>query len=144
MWSFHPKYLDNVGLSRAINEAVAGYKALIKTGKGYPPTWEKHSQLTRFRNEPTELEWFVVYLVQEWSNRKLAEVKQEPLSNLMRFVYTVPVNKGQLQYEWKHYLNKLKIRNEELYHELKGIITPEPHPLFKTVKGDVEEWERVK
>jgi hypothetical protein len=54
------------------------------------------------------------------------------------------VTKGQLVYEWNHYLNKLKKRNPTKYAELRGILIPEPHPIFRVIDGDIESWEKVK
>ena len=51
------------------------------------------------------------------------------------------VNSGQIEYEFKHLLKKLKEREPNLYKKLKDTRTIKLHPLFKKKKGGVEEWE---
>ena len=53
----------------------------------------------------------------------------------------VPVTDGQLAYEWAHLLAKVGARNPHLLGELTLVTSPQPHPLFMVVPGDVEDWE---
>lgn len=53
------------------------------------------------------------------------------------------MNDGQLAYETKHLLNKLSVRDPERFLQVKKLRTLTVHPLFKVVKGGVEEWEVV-
>ena len=144
LWSFHPKYLDNVGLSRAINESISGYKAL--TGK--QEMWKNHPQLERFKasnNPMSNFQDYAFVLCRHKFEQWLEQLETIPTETEYEIVMTV--TKGQLQYEWKHYLNKLKTqkgRDKELYEKLKLIENPEPHPLFEVVEGDIESWEKVK
>ena len=39
---------------------------------------------------------------------------------------------------------KLKNRNLYAYKQLKDIVVPDAHPLFKEVPGDIEKWERLR
>jgi DNA-binding MltR family transcriptional regulator len=80
----------------------------------------------------------------------------------------IPVAKGQVQYEMKHLLHKLRFRDTKLFISLVGAlhstkeedkITDEAtcelieeyiqnsklaiHPLFELVDGGVESWEKV-
>jgi len=141
LWSFHPKYLDPVGLSRLINEGISGYKAL--TGK--QKMWQNHSQLTRFKNHPKR--YYQIYMIlicnikyNQWMN----QLNDDIIINGNDCFDHMTVTRGQLEYEWKHYLNKLQSRNPTLYGRLKGIVTPEPHPIFKVIPGSIESWEKVK
>ena len=52
------------------------------------------------------------------------------------------MRRGQLHYEWEHLLRKLKARDPARAKELQGIRRPEAHPLFRIVRGPLEEWER--
>ena len=53
------------------------------------------------------------------------------------------VTRGQLKFEWRHLLRKLKKRNRARYRLARAIEDPEPHPLFRVVAGRVEAWERL-
>lgn len=52
--------------------------------------------------------------------------------------------KGQLLYEWEHLKAKLAGRDRARHRTSQSVSVPEHHPLFRIVKGDVREWERVK
>jgi hypothetical protein len=54
---------------------------------------------------------------------------------------TLYVTTGQIKYETGHLLNKLKIRDKEKFDKLNKIEKVEQHPIFKIVKGDIENWE---
>ncbi|MCP5246455.1 MAG: DNA lyase, partial [Burkholderiales bacterium] len=53
----------------------------------------------------------------------------------------IPVTNGQVQYEFKHLLNKLKNRDRALYDKFENMTEIDRHPLFYGVSGDVEDWE---
>jgi len=48
---------------------------------------------------------------------------------------------GQIDYEWRHLLRKLRKRNPPLYRKWRKLAAPEPHPLFRVAQGPVEPWE---
>jgi hypothetical protein len=56
---------------------------------------------------------------------------------------SLTVTKGQIKYETGHLLAKLKLRDPEKFRELKKMQFLEPHPLFKVIEGDIEEWEII-
>jgi hypothetical protein len=60
-----------------------------------------------------------------------------------RFRGAIDETEGQLLYEWRHLRRKLAIRDPARRRALRSIKTPYPHPLFRIVKGDVRDWERV-
>ena len=141
LWSFHPKYLDNIGLSRAINEGISGYKALTKQQK----MWQNHSQLTRFKKSTypeDNLKIYLLSLIIEKSNRNIEVLGLPLFNNTTRELLNV--TEGQLIYEWNHFIKKVKERNPEHYKKISSIIIPEPHPIFKVISGSIEEWEKVK
>lgn len=53
----------------------------------------------------------------------------------------IQVSSGQVEYEFKHLLNKLKHREPSLYKKLKPTKSIKLHPLFIQKTGAVEEWE---
>ena len=144
LWSFHPKYLDAVGLSRLINEGISGYKALT----GQQKMWQNHPQLTRFKNSRYSKDFLQSYLkciIMFQLEKKSKEIDWDDCPKSYSFWFNeIKVTEGQLKYEWQHYLKKLQKRNKKLYNELKSIEIPSPHPIFRVVKGDIESWEKVK
>ncbi len=55
---------------------------------------------------------------------------------------SLTVTTGQMVYEWKHLLAKLKARNPALYQKWRNTEVPEAHPMLIVRTGDVESWER--
>jgi hypothetical protein len=51
--------------------------------------------------------------------------------------------RGQLLYEWAHLRAKLRTRAPDIYRQFRRIKTPEAHPLFRIVPGEIREWERT-
>jgi hypothetical protein len=43
--------------------------------------------------------------------------------------------RGQLAFEWQHLLAKLRARDPARHRALRGIESPEAHPLFRIVAG---------
>ena len=60
-----------------------------------------------------------------------------------RFRGTLPVTQGQLAYELNHLRHKLKSRAPERHQQMVALDAPAPHPLFRTVPGEVAGWEVV-
>ena len=58
--------------------------------------------------------------------------------------FFLTVSEGQIIFEFEHLLFKLRGREINLYKTLKETTTIIPHPMFKTIKGNIEKWERVK
>ncbi|HQO86372.1 MAG TPA: hypothetical protein PKX84_01850, partial [Bacteroidia bacterium] len=54
---------------------------------------------------------------------------------------TLNVTSGQIKYETQHLLNKLKTRDKEKFDRLTSLKKIDQHPMFKIVKGDIENWE---
>jgi hypothetical protein len=55
----------------------------------------------------------------------------------------IPVTNGQVEYEFKHLLEKLIMRDPDLYNQLKTVKRIKVNPTFKKVPGKVEDWERI-
>ena len=56
---------------------------------------------------------------------------------------SLPVTRGQLDYELAHLRAKLAVRDAGAYARIAGLLRPAAHPLFRVVPGGVEEWERI-
>jgi hypothetical protein len=138
LWSIHPKYLDAKGLVALWRETLLAKQVLEGKTKGY----KNHPQLHRFQKSPKPLDSI---------NSYLAVIHQEALSRQYKFDQqkvdwdflptSLPVTKGQLQYESLHLLNKIKGRDPKKYEELKTLLSFDPHPLFILIDGDTEDWE---
>ena len=140
IWSIHPKYLDAKGLVALWRETLLAKNVLEGNTKGY----KNHPQLIRFSNSDNPL-----HLI----NQYLSAVYQESLTRGYHFNkgkfkvdshrQTLIVTQGQIEYEIQHLLKKLKTRYFEKYNELINQKNIEPHPLFKIVEGEIEDWEIV-
>lgn len=138
IWSIHPKYLDSKGIVALWRETLLAKKVLEGNTTGY----KNHPQLNRFKRADHPLDYI---------NQYLSSVYKEALKRDYNFnkdkinwdfeVKSLTVTKGQLMYEFEHLLNKLKIRDEVRFRNLKVINKPEAHPLFIVIDGEIEEWE---
>ena len=138
IWSLHPKYLDKKGLLALWRETLLAKQVLEGKTKGY----KNHPQLDRFKKAKNQANCI---------NQYLATVYQESVRRGYNFAHgrirwnfkpvKLTVKSGQLNYEKNHLLNKLKIRDIVRYKELTKKTKFEPHPLFKVVEGNIEEWE---
>lgn len=140
LWSIHPCYLDAKGLVALWREGLLAQNVLLGKTKGY----KNHPQLIRFKNTTDSvgaISSYLSYVLEEASHRNY-KFNAQKISN-RRFKDKVPVTKGQLKYEFEHLLNKLKIRDLDLYSKVcktKKII---PHPMFIEINGKIENWEIV-
>lgn len=142
LWSLSPKYLDRQGLLAVWREGLLAKKVLEGKTNGY----KNHPQLDRFKNSEDTLVYIDSYLFgiyQEAKKRgyKFSAQKIESLKILTR---KIKVNSGQVEYEFIHLMNKLKVRDAGKYEEFKDLRILETHGLFEVIEGDVEDWEKIK
>ena len=141
LWSISPSYLDSVGIVALWREALLAQKVL----QGHTKRYRDHPQLIRFRQSPDPILYIGTYLYHVYLEGVRRGYRFDACKIL---VYDLGVEKlsvkiGQLKYEFTHLLNKLSMRNLKKYKELVSLKHIEPHPLFKVVPGDIEEWERL-
>lgn len=115
-------------------------KVLLGKTKGY----RFHPQLQRFKESSEPLLHIDHYL---------SHVYQEALKRGYRFdagkiVFSplkkkLVVSRGQLEYEFQHLMNKLKIRDRDKFLELKKINKLSASPFFRVVKGKLADWEKI-
>ena len=108
IWSLHPKYLDAKGLVALWRETLLARNVLEGKTVGY----RNHPQLSRFKKADKPLEAI---------NQYLSEIYLESVSRNYNFdkqkinwsfkKSKLPVTTGQLNYEAKHLLIKLKTRD---------------------------------
>jgi Pyrimidine dimer DNA glycosylase len=140
LWTLHPQYLDPQGLVALWREGLLARAVLRGQTKGY----RRHPQLQRFEQQTAP---------RSAINRYLAEVLSEAQARGYSFDATkvgpvrsraqIVAAQGQLQYEWHHLLEKLRLRSPALYRRFRNVSDPKPHPLFRIIAGPVAPWERV-
>ncbi|NTW31688.1 MAG: hypothetical protein HGB12_03535 [Bacteroidetes bacterium] len=140
IWSIHPKYLDSKGLVALWRETLLAKNVLEGKTKGYI----NHPQLNRFKKAESSFDAI---------NKYLNTVFEEAVSRHFNFDINkftkintrlnLTVTQGQIDYEFKHLLAKLKNRDVRLYIKLKGVKKISPNPMFKIIEGGIEDWEKV-
>ena len=143
LWSIHPKYLDCKGLLALWREGLLAKKVLENRTIGY----KNHPQLIRFRNAKDPdlaINAFMTSVFLEAQSRGYSFDQTK-----IKFALSdglIPLQKGQLEYEFKHLLSKLKTRDPERFENLSRVKNENivPNPVFKIVDGSVETWERCK
>ena len=140
IWSLHPKYLDSKGLVALWREAILAKHVLEGKTTGYI----NHPQLNRFKQAKIPVDCINHYLSHVYKEATSRGYSFNKDKIDWKFNLTIlSVTSGQLKYELTHLLNKLVIRDAKMYHELVNKTKIEPHPLFKLVEGEIEEWEIV-
>ncbi len=139
LWSLHPKYLDARGLVALWREALLAKAVLQGKTRGY----RHHPQLVR---------WQATHNPVASINAYLREVYAESVARGYRFdarklgrkarVGRISVTRGQVAYEWKHLMAKLRRRDPIRYRANLPVRRPSTHPSLRVVRGGVERWER--
>jgi Pyrimidine dimer DNA glycosylase len=140
LWTLHPEYLDAQGLVALWREALLAREVLRGRTQGY----RHHPQLQRFRSCGSPRSAINRYLAIVWAEAQSRGYKFDR-TKLGRnvAVQRIPVTDGQLQYEWRWLLDKLRRRTPIVYRRALEVSAPKVHPLFKVVSGPVAEWENV-
>ena len=143
LWSLHPKYLDAKGLVAAWREALLAQKVLQGKTKGY----RSHPQLIRFRESPSpvgHIAAFLAEIAKEGARRgysfnasKIARQRNEEGRKIV-------VTQRQVAYEFALLKSKLAVRDQKKLRELRGEKVIQVHPVFRIIRGDIAEWEKVK
>ena len=140
LWSIHPGYLDSKGLVALWREGLLAQNVLLGKTKGY----KNHPQLTRFKdadNSETAIANYLRCVADEADKRAYKFNREKIQKNGER--KQIQVTEDQLKYEFRHLLNKLKVRDLERYKQLKTTKIIKPHPMFTKVDGGIEEWEVI-
>ena len=139
LWSLHPKYLDPQGLVALWREGLLARAVLRGQTRGY----RAHPQLERFRAQQAAVDAIGSYLldVHSEADARGYAFDRTKIGRFPRHA-PIPVTGGQLAHEWDHLMRKLAVRNAELHERWRTLRSPECHPLFQLVPGDVEPWER--
>lgn len=138
LWTLHPRYLDPRGLVALWREALLAQAVIAGKTRGYT----RHPQLRRFLESPSPRAAIARYL---------RAVYAEAVDRAYRFDPTrmgeageadaILATRGQLDYEWQHLQEKLRLRAPDWHRRFAATSAPEPHPLFRVVPGGVSAWE---
>jgi hypothetical protein len=112
--------------------------------RGETTGYRHHPQLLRFQSHPaprTAINAYLAAVLLEAQSRGYSfdATKIGPVRGTVALRATA----GQLEYEWRHLLNKLERRNPALHRRWRRTRSAEPHPIFRIGAGGVETWERV-
>jgi hypothetical protein len=141
LWTIHPRYLDAKGLVALWREALLAQKVIQGKTRGY----RNHPQLIRFKMQTSPGAAIAGYLdaiLKEGNNRGYRFDGKKISGKRTR--RKLNETRGQLMYEWRHLKRKLKKRDHKKYIEIRSVKFPHCHPIFRIVRGKVEDWERVK
>lgn len=140
LWSISPGYLDSKGLVALWREALLAQNVLAGKTVGY----NNHPQLKRFKSTSNPSGAIATYLraVAEEADRRGYEFNKSKILN-KRVSRSIIVTSGQVEYEFRHLLNKLKSRDPGLYQRIGNPGRIKLHPLFLKVRGGVEDWEII-
>ncbi len=141
LWTLHPRYLDSKGLTALWREGLLALAVLEGRTKGY----RLHPQIHRFSLQPDPPASVRKYLAAVLAEADARGFKFDRSKiGRSRRVPMIVEHSGQLLYEWKHLKRKLRRRNPRLLRAISTVEHPSHHPLFRIVRGPVQEWERVK
>jgi hypothetical protein len=137
LWSLHPSTLDRMGLVAVWREGLLAQKVLLGQTKGY----RFHPQLNRFRTSKNPTAAIGAYL---WAVLDEAKIRGYNFDAskiaTRRLPFSIPVTRGQLDFERQHLMKKLRIRDQVRFRIL-GATIARPHPMLRVVAGGLEPWE---
>ncbi len=141
IWSLHPSLLDAKGLVALWRETLLAQAVLAGKTKGYT----HHPQLKRFRESADPLGNVSRYLsfVQQEADARGYNFDRTRILPFRETVEILSVTQGQLDYEWRHLLNKLETRDPARFAKYVAGSTPLAHQLFVVIEGPVASWEKL-
>ncbi len=152
LWSIHPSLLDTKGFSALWRESILAQNAILNK-MGY----SNHPQLIRFKNSSDTNNCTRLYLLSIFSEsidrgydfdyNKIVIGDKDILER--DILPSIPVTIGQVLYEKKLLLEKLKYRKRpmkekkimELEDKMNNCV--QLNPVFTLVSGRIESWEKI-
>lgn len=140
LWTLHPRHLDPPGLVTAWREALLAQAVLLGRTRGY----KRHPQLTRFRAAPDPVSAIAAYLrgIHAEATARGYRFDASRISPARPLERRIPETRGQLEFEWKHLMRKLRAR-DPTWHARNRAAAATAHPIFRLTGGRVREWERA-
>jgi len=139
LWSIHPRYLDSKGLVACWREGLLARKVLRGETRGY----RQHPQLERFRASRSPLVFIDTYLkaiVDEADRRGYCFDRSKLGPGFTQA--KLAITSGQLEFEFDHLKRKVLVRDPQWFAKLSATRSPESHPIFHMIPGEIEPWER--
>lgn len=123
IWLFHPRYLDQKGLSGQWLEAIM-VKNIINRGR-------PHAVARIFQNAENPIMSLRAYQIPLYDEgrRRGYKFKSKHIGGLPTSD-KIPITEQMLRDDFKEYLKRIKIRSPELYKDYKNLALPEPNPAF--------------
>jgi hypothetical protein len=144
LWSIAPEYLDRQGLLALWRESLLAKKVLAGETSGY----KNHPQLQRFKDSSNAQEYINIYLHNIYLEAlsRAYSFDHKKISPLKKNLKNIKVTNGQVNYEFNHLLNKLKIRDIERFTRIKDLDRDKikTNKIFEVVEGKIADWEIVK
>ena len=139
IWSLHPQYLDPQGLVALWRETLLAQAVLGGLTKGYT----QHPQLLRFKACSNPVQAVAQYLTAV-SDEATKRGYNFDVSKIAAHdtIAPLPVNGGQLAFEWQHLMSKLQARSPTVAAQWREVTAPAAHPMFVVQDGPIADWER--
>lgn len=139
LWSLHPSLLDAQGLVALWREGLLAQKVLLGQTKGY----RFHPQLDRFRSTKNPVAAIGAYLraVADEAEARGYRFDASKIAKPRRRIASIPVTRGQLEFERQHLQRKLRARDPSRLRLLQSAAL-QPHPLLRVIPGAIEPWEK--
>lgn len=137
LWSLHPSLLDRKGLIALWREGLLAQKVLLGETKGY----RFHPQLKRFqatRNPVAAISAYLWAVVDEATARGY-QFDASKIATSGRGA-SIPVTRGQLEFERKHLRKKVGVRDPRELRKL-SCRKLKAHPMMRVIAGGIEQWE---
>lgn len=141
IWSIHPVYLDQLGLVALWRECLLAQQVLLGRTTGY----KKHPQLLRFQQQHDPLAFLANYLHVICNTADALGYKFAREKITLPFEVSldhIVVTRGQIAYEWQHFLRKAEMRSRHKFLLLKELKDIKEHPSFCVIDGDIAAWEK--
>ncbi|MDD4882309.1 MAG: hypothetical protein PHX10_12085, partial [Gallionellaceae bacterium] len=102
-------------------------------------------QLVRFRESPSPLASIAAYLHAVQAEASLRGYRFDATKIISdKGAAPIVATYGQIEYEWGHFIAKLRVRDPAWLEKFTSLTRPRPHPLFQLVPGAVADWEVIR
>lgn len=140
IWSLHPRHLDAKGLVALWRETLLAKHVLEGKTKGY----RNHPQLNRFKKQKDPLVAINNYLLIIFNEAASRGYNFDSKKfSVTTSKIKITVTRGQFDYEIEHLQTKLRKRDLKKFKENKKGKNYDLHPIFRLIKGEIEDWEIV-
>jgi len=135
LWSLHPSLLDQKGLVALWREGLLAQKVLLGQTRGY----RFHPQLRRFQAAKNPVAAIGAYLAAVAEEARERGYRFDAAKIVLRKSRVkIEVTRGQIEFERRHLLRKLRVRDPRQARKLRGT-EMRAHPMLRIVEGGVED-----